>query len=76
MSFSAERPALREGADRAARDPGLVAALAGWAAGCGALDDPALRRAMGAAAHARAHVIPGWDMTARVLRSALERIAP
>lgn len=40
------------------------------------LDDPSRRRAMGAAAHARAHVIPGWDATARAIRAALEGIAP
>ncbi len=40
------------------------------------LQDPALRRSMGAAAHARAATLPGWEDTARIVAQALARIAP
>lgn len=39
------------------------------------LDDPALRRTMGAAALARAATLHGWDGTARIVADALARLA-
>jgi glycosyltransferase involved in cell wall biosynthesis len=40
------------------------------------LQDPALRRSMGAAAHAHAATLPGWEDTARIVAETLARIAP
>jgi len=71
--IAAAREVIGPGAGRLS-PPDDAAALAENIAAL--LDDPARRRAMAAAAHARAHVIPGWDATARAIRAALEGIAP
>lgn len=75
MSFSADWLALREGADRAARDEGLVAALAAWAAGRGALAVVDIGAGTGASLRALHAVLPGarWRLVDH--DSALLRLA-
>lgn len=77
MSFSADWLALREGADRAARDPGLVAALAAWAARRGPVEVVDIGAGTGATLRALHAALPGarWrlvDHDAGLLRIAAE----
>jgi SAM-dependent methyltransferase len=77
--FAADWLALREPADRAARDAGLVAALRDWAAGRAALDVVDIGCGSGSTLRALAGTLPGarWrlvdddaDLLARALDSA------
>lgn len=75
MSFSADWLALRESADRAARDPGLVSALAAWAAARGPLEVVDIGAGTGATLRALHAALPGarWrlvDHDAGLLRLA------
>jgi hypothetical protein len=78
--FAADWLALREPADRAARDSGLVAALRGWAAGRGPLDVTDIGCGSGATLRALAGALPGarWrlvDDDAALLERALASAA-
>jgi len=77
MSFSADWLSLREGADRAARDQGLVAALAAWAKARGALDVVDIGAGTGATLRTLHPILPGarWrlvDHDAGLLRLAAQ----
>jgi len=77
MSFSADWLSLREGADLAARDPGLVAALAAWATARGAPDVVDIGAGTGATLRALHPMLPGarWrlvDHDAGLLRLAAQ----